>query len=151
MAIPTNPNFGAGFDAAAFRENIRSTMQMGSPNAVAEKVTFQWESQRSYGSRLDPSGKPYKKDAEITDTSTNEDVQIDCAVDYEDRTGEGTPIGEFNNPRVLITILDEDFESVKTATKVLIGGNTYNIQYSRPVGLFSVTVYEVYAQAVDES
>ena len=151
MAIPTNPNFGAGFDAAAFRDNIKSTMQMGSPNSSSEKVTFRWPVQKTYQGRTDPSGKPYSKNAVVLDESTNEDVQIDCAVEFIDRTSVGSPIGEFNNPRVLITILDEDFEAVRTASTVLIGGNTYSIQYSRPVGLFSVTVYELFAQAVDES
>lgn len=153
MAIPTNPNFGAGFDAAAFRDNIKSTMQMGSPNSSSEKVTFRWPTRLDYGVgvKLDPNGKPYVLGASVVADETSPDVQIDCAVEFIDRTSVGTPIGEFNNPRVIITILDEDFESVKTATKVLIGGNTYSIQYSRPVGLFSVTVYEVFAQAVDES
>jgi hypothetical protein len=151
MAVPSNPNFGAGFDAAEFRQAIKSTMQMGSPNAVAEKVTFRWPVQKTYSGRTDPSGKPYSLTATVVDETTNEDVLIDCAVEYIDRTAVGSPIGEFNNPRVLITILDEDFASVETATEVLIGGNTYNIQYSRPLGLFSVTVYEVFAQAVDES
>lgn len=153
MAVPTNPNFGAGFDAAVFRDAIKSTMQMGSPNAVSEKVTFQWPTRLDYGVgvKLDPSGKPYTLGASVVADDTNPDVLIDCAVEFIDRTAVGTPIGEFNNPRVIITILDVDFESVRTATKATIGGNTYNIQYSRPVGLFNVTVYEVFAQAVDES
>ena len=151
MAEPTDVNFAAGFDAAAFRQAVKSTMQMGSPNSVAEKVTFRWEVQRSYSGKTDPSGKPYSLSSTIVDETTNDDVLIDCAVEYEDRTGTGTPIGEFNNPRAVITVLDEDFDLVRTATKVLIGGNTYDIQYSRPVGLFSVTVYEIFAQAVDES
>lgn len=151
MAVPTNPNFGAGFDAAVFRDAVKSTMQMGSPNSTVEKVTFRWPVQKTYQGRTDPSGKPYSLTASVVDESTNEDVQIDCAVEFIDRTSVGSPIGEFNNPRVLITVLDEDFDAVSTATKVLIGGNTYNIQYSRPMGLFSVTIYEIFAQAVDES
>lgn len=152
MAVPTDPNFGSEFDADAFRSNIKSAMQMGSPNSVAEKATFRWETQKTYTASTDSVGRPYDLASAPVTVETIDDVQVDCAVEFINKNAVGTPIGEFNNPRVEITILDVDYDLIQGASKVLLGGNTYNIQFvGPPVALFSVTVYTIHAQAADES
>lgn len=154
MAIPTDPSFGAGFDADGFRAIIKSTMQMGSPNAVSEKVTFRWPVMYDYGVgvKLDPTGRPYDLASAAQATPQHEDVLVDCAVEFIYQAPTGTPIGEFDHPRVKITLLDVDYELIEGATKVLLGGSTYDIEFVEPpVGLFAVTVYSLHAKAVDES
>lgn len=152
MAVPTDPSFGSGFDADLFRSKIKSAMQMGSPNAVAEKVTFKWPTLKTYSGKVDPTGRPYDLASVAESTSQHEDVQVDCAVEFIYRNATGTPIGEFDTPRVIITLLDVDYELIEGATKVFLGGNTYEIQFVEPpMGLFSVTIYNLHAQAVDES
>lgn len=143
--------FGEDFDSTTFRTNIKNVMKMSAPNAVEERVTFIWEDVKTYTGKTDPSGRPYSLDASTASVQETDSVQIDCAVEIVDRVPSGTPIGEFNNPRATITVLDEDYVSIKGATQCLIGGNTYNINYVEPIGLFDVTVYTLRAQALDES
>ena len=152
MATPANPAFGGGFNADLFRENIKSTMQMGSPNAVADKATFQWPVNSTFVGKTDPSGRPYDFASQVVSENKKEDVQVDCAVEFVTRAGDGTPIGDFENPRAVLTLLDVDYEQVRGATKVLLGGNSYKILFTEPpVGLFTVTVFSIHLQAEDES
>lgn len=158
MAIPTDPSFGAGFDADAFRSAITSTMQMGMPSATSEQVTFCWLTHNDYEVE-DNAGNPYDWTATPTDTSTEApnasgEVIVPVAVEFVARSQEalGTPFGQIDTPKVILTLLDDAYEQVKTADYVMINGSQYDIDFSAPpTGLFGVTVYTIYATAVDES
>jgi hypothetical protein len=153
MATPTDANFGAGFDAAAFRSAIRSTMEMGLPNTAAERATFRWNVERTY-EREDPSHNPYEWDEVPSTELTHADVQIPVAVEFSARPAASldTAIGQFDVGRAIITILDVDYELVRGADLVLLGENTYVIDFvGPPIGLFEVTVYQAYASALDET
>lgn len=143
--------FGENFDSTIFRNNIKNVMRMGAPNAIEERVTFCWPAEKTYVGKVDPSGRPYDLAAATSAVVQKDDIQVDCAVELLDRNPTGTPIGEFNNPRATITVLDVDYEKIKGSTIVLIGGNTYDVNYVEPVGLFDVTIFTIHAQAVDES
>lgn len=150
--MATVPGFGSGFDADTFRLNIKNTMKMGSPQAIEERVTFRWPVEKTFTGKTDPKGKPYDIGSAGSSTITEiDDVQIDCAVEIEDRNATGTSIGQFNNPKATITVLDEDYALINGAKEVLIGENIYTINWVEPVGLFSVTVYTIHATAKDES
>ena len=152
MATSTDPTFGAGFDPDEFRKNIRLVMNMGLPEAESERVTFRWKSTYDYTIE-DPDGDPYDWSSTPIAQDEPEDVQVPAAVEFvSNRTEGGSPIGEFDNPRVILTLLDVDYELIKTANQVLLGGNTYTIRFwGPPVGLFSVTVYQAYLNAEDEA
>lgn len=154
MAIPTTPpGFGAGFDADLFRESIRAAMTMGLPNTVSERATFRWHPQRTFA-KSDPTGKPYDLSAAPVSDTTPEDVQIPCAVEFSARPAGSmeTALGEFDTSRVIITLLDVDMPLISGADEVILGGNTYDIQFlGPPIGLFDVTVYQLFAIARDES
>lgn len=154
MARPTpDPLFGAGFDATAFRAAIRNAMVMGLPNATAEKATFRWTAVKTFADD-DPAGKPYSWTSSPTTTTTHADVQVPVAWEFSARPAASldTTIGQFDASRVEITILDVDYEDVEGADQVLMGQNTYNIEFiAPPQGLFEVTVYKIYAVAQDES
>ena len=145
------PGFGESFSAEVFRSNIKNVMKMGSPSAVVERATFQFAPSDTYSTRVDVSGKPYSLGQQPASTEVKEDVQVDCAVDYVNRYPDGTPIGEFNNTRAKVTILDVDYELVRDAKTILMGGNTFVINYVEEVGLFSVTVYTAHCTARDDS
>jgi hypothetical protein len=146
------PGFGSGFNADTFRTNIKNTMRMGSPQSVPERVTFRWRTKKNYAGKTDKKGKPFDLAAAATiPADAKADIQIDCAVEIEDRNPAGTPLGQFNTPKATITVLDEDYALIDGAHEVLIGENTYTINYTEPVGLFSVTVYTIHATARDES
>lgn len=141
------------FNPNEFRTNIINTMNMGLPTDTSLRPTFRWRTERTY-SVADPGGNPYDFTAPATSTTAHADVQIPCAVQFvSTRTNdEGTVFGVFNSPRVILTVLDTHFPDVDGATEVVLGGNTYQIEYVEPpIGLFEVTVYQIHAQAKDES
>lgn len=145
----SNPNFSA----AAFRTAIIDAMTMGLPDAEQERATFRWHKQQTFNT-VDPAGQPYDLTASPATDTTPEDVQIPCAVEFSARPAGSleTTLGEFDTSRAIITVLDEHIASIEGADEVLLGGNTYDIQFmGPPIGLFEVTVYQLFAIARDES
>ena len=154
MAGTTDPR-ASGFDAATFRDSIQFAMNMGLPETTSERVTFRWTPEKDWRIE-DPGGNPY--DYSSTNAPTNTvapaDVQVDAAVEFVTRTtlSGGTAIGEFNTPRAVITLLDVDYAQIEGADKVLLGGNTYYVDFvAPPMGLFDVTIYQIHCSAGDES
>lgn len=151
MAEVPDPTFGAGFNADEFRAAIRNAMIMGLPDAESARATFRWKPSRNY-SVADSGGNPYDYTAEPEDEDAPDDVQVPVAVRFYPTTViNGTAMGNFDNPHVEITVLDEDYVEIEGADEVLLGGDTYQIRYvGPPQGLFTVTVYTIWAQALDE-
>lgn len=143
----------AGFNAAQFRTAIKNAMHMGLPSDTTERATFKWMPVRAF-SVEDPGSKPYNWTSTPTSETLHVDVQIDCAIEFVSRPAgsRDTPVGQFDASRATLTVLDVDYPSIEGATHVAIGGNTYEIQFvGPPLGLFDVTVYQLYAEAIDES
>jgi len=157
MATTTDPRSNA-FSAAKFKDAIRFAMNMGLPDTAAERVTFRWKPEKTFTTNS-PTGNPYDLTDAPTATDSAADVLVNAAVEFVTRAslGETTTIGSFENPRLVVTLLDDEFVTITDATlglpnQVLVGGNTYNIDFvAPPIGLFSVTVYQIHATAVDES
>lgn len=148
-----NSNSGL-FDANFFRTQIRETMVMGLPS-VSERATFVWPEEKTYAVATDPKGRPYDLGAAPTATTTHPDLQVPVAVEFTGgsvtRTAY-TQAGEEDAVRVIITALDVDYVLIKDYPHVLLGENTYKIDYwAPPVALFSVSVYQAYCSAMDES
>lgn len=128
-------------------------MNMGLPNATVERATFKWETVRTY-TTADPAGNPYDYTATPAATVTHADVSIPVAVEFSARPAgsRDTSVGQFDASRAVITVLDEDYEQVEGADIVMLGENTYEIEFvGPPLGLFDVTIYQIYADARDES
>lgn len=150
MAGMTDPR-AAGFNAAKFRDAVRFAMTMGLPNAVEERITFKWDVVRSYDNP-DPAGNPYNWHETPTRRVELDPVQVTAAVEFKTDSSDGTPLGSIENPHVIITLLDQDYELVRDADKVTLNEATYIIKYTAPpLGLFDVTVYQMYAEAEDET
>lgn len=145
--------FGTGFDSKLFKESIKKVMKMGLPETTNLRPTFRWTTVKTFG-QSDSGGKAWTKNSSPVTTVSHADVQIDCAVQFivARGGGVGNMVGEFNNPHVIITVLDTDYALVGGANKVLLGGDTYNIDYVEPpIGLFDVTVYNIHCTAQDET
>lgn len=141
------------FNPAVFREAIRDTMLMGMPNATTERVTFRWSPESTYTS-IDTGGIPYDATESPTTTETHPDVLVPVALEFAARPAGSmeTSMGEFDTSRIVITILDVDWDEVVGADQVIIDEATYDIQFvAPPIGLFEVTVYQVFAIARDEA
>lgn len=151
MAVPTDTSFGAGFPADEFRDAILSVMEMGSPNEEPQKVWFHWPSTPSYSGPVDASGRPFDIHAVPTQANDVKPVQAICGVSWVDRVPTGTAIGQFDNPRVVIEMLDVEYVKVKGATRCTIGENWYKIDYVTPGALFDVDTFKIHATAEDEN
>jgi hypothetical protein len=147
------PGFGTGFDAARFREAVRSTMTMGLPQDTAERITFRWTPNRTYSSQ-DSGGNPWSWDDTPATEDAPEDVQVAAAVEFSARPAgtQDTVMGQFDAAGVTVTLLDDDFEQIRGADLMIFDGNVYEVRFvAPPVGLFDVTVYTIYGEARDES
>jgi hypothetical protein len=153
MATPLDANFGAGFDADAFRAAIRNTMLMGLPSSVPDTVTFTWKESRTYNVARDSTGTPFARTAVPTSTTQHADVQVPVAVEFQQTNQvSGTGAGRFDAASAKITVLDVDYELIKDADYVLLGGDKYEIEYTAPpVGLFTVDVFTLYLRVTDET
>lgn len=152
MAGTTDPRSSA-FNAATFRDAIRFAMDMGLPEATADRATFKWTPVKTYPNP-DGGGRPYNLTSTPTSTTTHADVQIPVAWEFVARQAQetNTSMGEFDASRIVMTILDDDYSKVVGADTVVLGGNTYTIDFvAPPMGLFSVTVFELYLSARDEA
>lgn len=147
------PGFGNQFDPVVFRDSVKKVMKMGAPDSEALRATFIWTPVSTY-STADSGGQPWSIDETPVTTTEHDPVLVDVAVEFVARTtlAGGTPLGHFDTPRAIITILDDDYALVSGADKVLLGGNTYTIDLvAPPLGLFSVTIYQLHCSAIDEA
>lgn len=146
----------ANFDAGAFRDAIQFAMRMGAPNRSDDKITFRWAPKKTY-SVEDPDKKPYDWTAAPATDVEHDDVVIDeCAIELtQPRVGTvlGSPAGQFETVRAVITLLDVDFERIDGHTNppdyALIDGIPYEIRYISSGALFDVDIYQIHAVAPD--
>jgi len=151
MARPTDPTFGQGFDPDLFRSAITSAMEMGLPQEVSERVTFCWTPTKSF-SVSDPEGNPYDLSGTADNTVERDPVQVPVSINFSSSKPDGTSIGDFDENRTTLTILDIHYDQVRGADKVLIDDDTFTIDYvGPPTGLFEVTVYTIYLVSVDKT
>lgn len=141
------------FDPARFRDAIHFVMQMAAPEDTSERVTFRWETEKTF-TQADPAGRPYLWSSTPATSTPHADVQIDCVVEFSARPAgsRDTPFGQFDTSRAVISVLDDDFSTIQGADLAIINGNTYEIQFVGPaIGLFEVTLYQLFCEARDES
>lgn len=153
MATLTDARASA-FDADVFRDAIRFAMSMGLPDTESERITFRWTPQKSY-SIADPAGNPYSWDQTPSEVVEHDDVQVPAAVEFTSRASGGvvgSPFGEIDSPRIVVTLLDEDYEQVRGADLVILNDSVYVVNFVKPPdGLFDVTIYTLYCTARDEN
>lgn len=141
------------FDAAAFRQNITFAMEMGLPNDPDDQPTFFFKRQKQWpsGTVLDQEGNAL--DPNVAPVYVNPaPVKVPCAVELETGTIEEISVGQFVSTRMIITLLDEHYDTVKNAIAVEHSGDRYKIRYERPkLGLFDVNVHQFVCTAEDES
>lgn len=139
------------FDAATFRTNIKNTMRMGLPNNTSDQATFRWVDEKTYVI-AGPHNNPYDWGETPLTTVHKADVQVDVAVQLLNHTEEYTSVGELDNQKIQVTLLDVDYALVSDADLILLDGKTFEINFWTPsIGLFDVTVHQAFATAIDES
>lgn len=153
MATPTDATFGSDFDPTAFRQAIISSMEMGMPADAGKQATFVFSAQNEFDVQ-DPAGNPYNFTALAASSVPERRVVIPIAVEFVSRASlsDGTPWGEIETPKAIVTVLDQHFPEVDGADFILMDGAEYHIDYvAPPIGLFSVTIFQIYCSARDEA
>jgi hypothetical protein len=157
--------FSASFDETSFRYAIRETMLMGMPETVADRLMWVWERDRTYIPD-DPTGDPYDwsspaatdvaGNATLTDPGTPlpQTLVVPYAFEFAARTAStaGTVFGEIDTSRMVVTLLDTDYDQINTADYAMYAGTKYRIRFEAPPqGLFGVTVWTVHLEAEDSA
>lgn len=149
------------FSATKFRDGIRFAMEMGFPEDTAQQVTWQWRTERTF-SKADSGGEPFTwTSGEVTSTTTVSDLIVDCAVKFNtvggtSRVG-GTGLGIFDTAKIEVTMLDTDWDVLlahggRVPDQAVVDNTIYVVQFvAPPVGLFDVTIYQIFLNAIDES
>lgn len=142
----SDPNF----DAGAFRTAIRAAMLMGAPLDPSSQVTFIFDEQATYNPE-DPDHNPYDYSSSATPVTdvARRTVQVPSAVQFATAVVEGTPMGDFDATRAVLTLLDVDYALVANSSEVLIGNTHYVFDPPGwiPLGLFDVGVFQVHCSA----
>lgn len=152
MATLNDPR-AASFDETKFRDGIIFAMGLGLPDNKDERITFRWTTKKDYPI-ADAGGNPYSWTSDPSKIEKHPDVQVPAAIKFSPRTATGSdngPFGQINNPIIEVTILDEQYELVKTANLIVLADAEYTINFVKPPdGLFGVTIYTIFASALDE-
>ncbi len=164
--MATSSAFTPSFDESLFRQSIVATMRMGMPQSDEHKIRWYWNRDQTFVPD-DPAGNPYDwTDDPVTDAPGNptgdpsdDGLIVDYAVEFNSSSGLGagvnnqlTPLGPIDPTRMTVTVFDVDYDRIKTADYAAIGTTRYRIRYAAPpVGLFGVTVHDLYLEADDQA
>lgn len=137
----------AGFDPAAVRAGLRIPMSLGmDPD---DPVLFVMTPAVS-GSGVDDQGVPWDPTLVGIMPVSGAEVEALCAVEYLGDTNDLTAGVDVQPAKVVITILDEDWEPVSDCIGVKVSGRYYARDRDRPtVGLFSIAVHSIEFVALD--
>lgn len=162
MAIPDESlGISVDFDGEGFRRAIKFAMEMGtnpdpdkSPIFIRKgQARTYWKDDVQLGSvpRLDRDGQPLDPQIEIRRESDDQ-VLVDCAIEVVRADAEELPVGAFRLTKLVVTLLDEQYELVNDCRELLYNGDRYMFGYEpESNGLFDVGVYTMIFYAKDES
>ena len=160
-----NPDDALGisvdFDGEGFRNAIRFAMQMGTnPDPDKAPVFIQKGTGRTYWKddaqllttpRLDRDGQPLDPEVEVR-READDQIRVDCAIEVVRADAEELPVGTFRLVKIVVTLLDDQYEEVKDCRELLYNGDLYMFGYEpESNGLFDVGVYTMIFYAKDES
>jgi|SRR6478736_6275391 len=142
-----------GFNADEVRNGIRLAMRVGLPPVEADRPLFIWDTPPEVEADEDTSGIPFAWDAApATPTAAPKPPRREeCAIEYIDETGELRPFGPTASTRLVLTLLDEEYERVRGFSRVIIGGNEYVYERTAaPLGLNTIGIWQVHVRTDDE-
>jgi hypothetical protein len=145
-----NPGI-SGFDAAAVRAGLRLAMQVGLPITASERPTFFMpQTVTATGHNLDGSKVPFDPTVQPT-RSARQTHQVPCAIEYADGTGKIAALGIIDPATVVLTLLDEDYATVRGFEFVVITGQKFFYRSTEPgQGLVDVGIWRVRCVSEDE-
>lgn len=99
----------------------------------------------------DDAGVPFDPTVHTTTPPTGP-VFVDCAVEYFDAENQPTTFGLLAPSRIVVTVLDEEYQLIQGCDYVVIHGDRYNYRRTEPpTGLFDVGVFSLHFVAESET
>jgi hypothetical protein len=145
-----------GGGANRFRNGIRFAMAMAAAPDTAQRAIFRFPARLVYvndgeDAPVDAHGVPYNPDVPVR-REEPDPVIVDCAIEYfDDRGQELSGFGPVSASRIRVLLLDEEYEQVKAADRIVAGGDTYHYRRTQPpMGLFDVGIFELWFHAEQE-
>lgn len=156
-------SFAGNFDEDTFRSAVYNTMLLGMPDSAADCLVFKWNRTQTF-TRVDSAGQPFDWTAtaatdqpgnpDLPDVGGDQGLTVPYALEFSARPAgsANTVLGEIDTSRAVVTVIDSDYEKIKTADYSMIGPVRYRIQFQAPPqGLFGVTVYTLYLETEDNA
>jgi hypothetical protein len=141
-----------GFDQARVIEGLKKAMGFGEPTRPEDKVTFFFNARSTPTGEVDEEGVPFDPNDHSTNTREGETKVVDCVVEYQDRAPQAESFGVYVPARVILTMLDPDWQQVKDFVYVKAGGDIYHRStVEPPVALGTIDVWSVICLAEGES
>lgn len=148
------------FNQTEVEAALRFAMNMGMPVEIADRLTWHWNDSKTYTIQ-DVNADPYNWTASpVTDVPGNPvqpggSLQVLYALESTNASSSytvDTSLGQFDPTKIAITLLDTEFQQIKTADYITMRLVTYDISFvAPPLALFSMPVWTVYAEARDSA
>lgn len=101
--------------------------------------------------RLDRDGRPFDPEIEVV-RPEDEEISVDCAIEVQRADAEELPVGTFRPTKLVVTLLDEQYELVSDCREMVYNGDRYVYGYEpESNGLFDVGVYTIIYYAVEDT
>lgn len=135
-------NANSEFDADAFRTGIRFVYNLAAPPVAEEQITFFYNSQLIYNTPVDGEDTPFDPQATVQRVAPRAVKNVPCGIEYFDAAHQEIVFGTVTASKIHVTLLDEDYQRVKGANYVVLGGEKYLYKVTEaPSGLFDVGLY----------
>lgn len=131
MAKSLDPEFGADFPTEEFEAAIYAAMDMAMPDDEALRPTFRFKAAKTFA-RGDRGGRPLSLTATPISQKAEKEIQVPCLVTFGNATEDETPMTQFNTAEASIMLFDREYQQVKEADDVLLGGARYEIRFVEP-------------------
>lgn len=143
------------FNKAEFRRGILLAMNMGAPGAPDQRLTFVWEELKTFAT-ADDAGDPFDWTAAPATDTTIAELQVAVAVTRGAVGTTETEVGQFDDTRITITVLAEEWAEVlahasnRLPERVRFNGDLFVIESGpQVIALFDEDVITLIAVRAD--
>lgn len=146
MAATSRLKGTKNFPANRFREAIRGVWVMAAtPDQQRLRFGFN-EKVTTTGTSIDGEGVAFDPTVRLNRV-TPDPIVVPCGIEYRSDPTEATPFGNLAQPRLVVTLFDEDWALIEDADWVEIEDERYTYLYDEPpTGLFTVGLHTLVFQ-----
>lgn len=142
---------GSYINKDAVLAGLHIAMDFGSPNNVADKTTFYMPRTSTASGNVDSHGVPFNASNRRTFSPLIK-IVVPCAVEFQDARGKIETFGIINPSKVILTLLDPDYQKIKGFEYITIGGQKFLYRKTEPpIALGSLDIWNVHCTSEDES